>query len=347
MTTLSETAAQIEQLRRDLGSTLTILGHHYQNDNIVGHCDFLGDSLELARRIEHIQSKHIVFCGVHFMAESAALLAGSGQRVYIPDPEADCLMARMSPAGALDRTLAFLTAGGQRLMPLAYVNTTLAVKAVVGRYGGTVCTSANAKKMLAWALEQSGRVLFLPDKNLGRNTAHDLGIDDSEIFQLTLRNGEIVNADQAGSARILLWPGFCPIHDIFMEKDLQSARAKDPACRIIVHPESSPEVTAMADAAGSTSFLIRCAAEAKAGDHLVIGTESNLVCRLRDLHASRGVIIDELDASYCKNMAKITPEKLLQTLQDIANGSAEAVVLRGEEIEPAKAALERMLQVCA
>ena len=173
---LSNDARAIEELRSKLGGRLTIVGHHYEQEATIQHCDIRGDSLELARRVPGIASDYIVFCGVYFMAESAALLAREGQQVLLPDHSADCVMAQMTPARLLDRVLGRLTASGRKLVPLAYVNTSLAVKAVVGRYGGAVCTSANAEKMMNWAFRQGDGVLFLPDKNLARNTARKLGI---------------------------------------------------------------------------------------------------------------------------------------------------------------------------
>ena len=190
---LSNDARAIEELRSKLGGRLTIVGHHYEQEATIQHCDIRGDSLELARRVPGIASDYIVFCGVYFMAESAALLAREGQQVLLPDHSADCVMAQMTPARLLDRVLGRLTASGRKLVPLAYVNTSLAVKAVVGRYGGAVCTSANAEKMMNWAFRQGDGVLFLPDKNLARNTARKLGITGRDTHILDVRKtGEAV-----------------------------------------------------------------------------------------------------------------------------------------------------------
>ena len=228
---LSNDARAIEELRSKLGGRLTIVGHHYEQEATIQHCDIRGDSLELARRVPGIASDYIVFCGVYFMAESAALLAREGQQVLLPDHSADCVMAQMTPAQLLDRVLGRLTASGRKLVPLAYVNTSLAVKAVVGRYGGAVCTSANAEKMMNWAFRQGDGVLFLPDKNLARNTARKLGITGRDTHILDVRKtGEAVDLEAADKAALVLWPGLCAIHARFHPNRLKPcARPTRPA----------------------------------------------------------------------------------------------------------------------
>ena len=253
----SNDARAIEELRSKLGGRLTIVGHHYEQEDTIRHCDFRGDSLELARRVPGIASDYIVFCGVYFMAESAALLAREGQQVLLPDHSADCVMAQMTPARLLDCVLGRLTASGRKLVPLAYVNTSLAVKAVVGRYGGAVCTSANAEKMMDWAFRQGDGVLFLPDKNLARNTARKLGITGRDTHILDVRRtGEAVDLEAADKAALVLWPGLCAIHARFHPGQIEAVRKADPSCKVIVHPECSPEVVRAADGAGSTTYII-------------------------------------------------------------------------------------------
>lgn len=340
-------AGAIDALRRELGDEIVLLGHHYQHQNIVDHCDFLGDSLELSRKVANVSARHIVFCGVYFMAESAALLARADQAVHLPEPNADCVMALMTPAVLLDHILTRLTSTGRRLVPLAYVNTFMDVKAVVGRHGGAVCTSANAERMLKWALQEGDGVLFLPDKNLGRNTAHKLGLTDADIHLLDIRKrGEALDLHAAGKASLLCWPGLCAIHARFTEDQVKAARAADPSCRIVVHPECSPEVAQAADAAGSTSFIIDFVRSAPQGAHIVIGTESNLVQRLARQYADR-VKIDPLSPSSCSHMAKVTPAKLRNTLEQIRKGTAAPVSVPEQDAAPARVTLERMLEVCA
>ena len=329
----SNDARAIEELRSKLGGRLTIVGHHYEQEDTIRHCDFRGDSLELARRVPGIASDYIVFCGVYFMAESAALLAREGQQVLLPDHSADCVMAQMTPARLLDRVLGRLTASGRKLVPLAYVNTSLAVKAVVGRYGGAVCTSANAEKMM--------------DKNLARNTARKLGITGRDTHILDVRRtGEAVDLEAADKAALVLWPGLCAIHARFHPGQIEAVRKADPSCKVIVHPECSPEVVRAADGAGSTTYIIEYVRNAPDGAHIYVGTEINLVERLAREQEGR-IRVEPLRSSACSNMAKITPGKLRATLEGIVAGNTEPITVPSEDSAPAKASLERMLEACA
>lgn len=351
------TSNKIERLRAVLGSSVTVIGHHYQNDEVIKHVDISGDSLELSQKVADIESEHIIFCGVHFMGESAALLARPGQKVYLPAPDADCPMAQMAPAPLLDETIAKLHEAGVKALPLAYVNTSLAVKAVVGRYGGAVCTSSNAVKMLAWAFKRADKVIFLPDGNLGRNTAKQLGVPRDEQATLDLGldwNGLQERPLPAGAglksvpnkARLLYWPGCCPIHEEFRAADIAVLRKKHPGIKVIVHPECPPEVVDASDMAGSTSALIRYTAEAPAGSIIAVGTEINLVERLAKRHAGKVKIIP-LAVKSCDDMAKVTPETLLRTLQAIADGEPPApVYVDPAEASPARDSLTRMLEAC-
>lgn len=342
-------ASAVAALKKELGRDLCIMGHHYQNDRVVAHCDITGDSLELARKAPGIEAAHIVFCGVYFMGESAALLAKPGQAVHLPDPTADCMMSLMSPAGLARRVLEQLTATGRRIVPLAYVNTTLALKAVVGKYGGAVCTSANAETMLRWALAQGDGVLFLPDKHLGRNTAKKLGLAAEDQHVLTLNgHGLAAPASRSLDRRLLLWPGCCAIHARLKPQQVAAARAAHPGCRVIAHPECRPEVIDACDAAGSTSFLIKDAArlaEQAPGSTLIIGTENNLVQRLAARHAGRCRILP-LGRAFCPDMAKVTEEKLSATLSAIAQGQAAPLKVDAALREPARLSLTRMLEAC-
>jgi quinolinate synthase len=338
---------EIARLKKELGGQVCILGHHYVMQEVIDHCDLKGYSLELARRVEGIRAPHIVFCGVYFMAESAALLARPGQKVYIAVAEADCVMSRMAPAPLLDRVLTRLHEAGCRVAPLAYVNTSLAVKAVVGRFGGAACTSANAGTLMRWALDQGGQVLFLPDRHLGRNAAKSLGLAETDWHTLDIRGqGTRIDLAAARGARLLLWPGCCAIHARFRPELAALARREHPACRIAVHPECGPETLAAADAAGSTSFLIQYAAESPAGGTLVIGTEFSLVERRAREQAGRCTVLP-LARSVCSHMALTTEQRLLECLRGIQAGTARAVAVPPEEAAPARDALRRMLQACA
>ncbi len=322
--------------------------YHYQEDSVVEHCNITGDSLELARKVAKETAPHIVFCGVYFMAESAALLAREGQNIYIPDTLANCVMSQMTPAPLLEKVLEFLVNNSkQKIIPLAYVNTSLAVKDVVGRYGGAVCTSANAKIMLKWALDQGDQVLFLPDKNLAQNTANQLGINTSDIHTLNIQgNGNKVDLHAVQKAKLLLWPGCCAIHAKFNPNLVQEMRNRYSDCKVYVHPECSPYVVNSADGAGSTSYLIDVVAKSPAGSTIIVGTETNLVNRLRLRHKGHCNVIP-LREAYCSHMAKITAEKLFNTLKNIQQGQAKPVQIPTNQIGAARESLERMLEACA
>ena len=346
---MNEITAAVTALKTQLGERLCIMGHHYQNDAVAAHCDITGDSLELARRVPGVNAEHIVFCGVFFMGESAALLAKPGQAVHLPAPDADCMMSLMTPAGLARRVLEQLSATGRRVVPLAYVHTSLALKAVVGEYGGAVCTSANAETMLRWALNQGDSVLFLPDKHLGRNTAGKLGLAPEDQHILRLSGHGLMDAGRQPLNRpLLLWPGCCAIHARLRTGQAEAARAAYPGCRVVAHPECRPELIKLCDAAGSTSFLIREAArlaDEAPGSTLVIGTENNLVNRLAARHKGRCRILP-LGEAYCPDMAKVTEAKLLATLSAIARGTAEPLAVEAALCAPARRSLTRMLEIC-
>jgi quinolinate synthase len=348
----SERYDTIERLRGRFGADLKIVGHHYQADEVIAHCDLRGDSLELARRCSLIDSRYIVFCGVYFMAESAALLAGPDVRVFLPEPSAECSMALMSPPKLVRRVMDLLTRERRKVIPVAYVNSTLGVKAIVGAMGGAVCTSANARIVLEWALDKADAVLFLPDKNLGHNIGDLLGIPPGERHEVRLRReAEELDLEAADKARLLLWPGFCSIHTRFNTRQILRVRAEHPGVKVVVHPECVPEVVKAADAAGSTSFIIRYAEEAPAGSTLAIGTEINLVERLAAEHAGRLNILPLVE-SACTHMAQTTEETLCAALESLdetdrtGGVSPYQVSIGMEEKVSATDALERMLDIC-
>lgn len=346
---MPNTTAAIIALKKKLGAQLCIMGHHYQSDAVVAHCDITGDSLELARRVANVTAEHIVFCGVFFMGESAALLAGPNQSVHLPDLEANCMMSLMTPDALARKVLTQLNARGRKIVPLAYVNTTLGLKAVVGEFGGAVCTSANAETMLRWALDQGDGVLFLPDKHLGRNMAAKVGLPLEEQHILRIcENGLKDPADQPLDRRLLLWPGCCPVHAVLKPQRIDTLRGQYPGCKVMAHPECRPELINACDATGSTSFLIGQAARMASdepGSTLIIATEENLVNRLTARHAGRCRVLP-LDKAFCKDMAKVTEERLLALLEAIDHRSAAPLTVDATLCPPARLSLTRMLEVC-
>ncbi len=343
----------IYELRDALGDKVCIMGHHYQSEEVVEHCDITGDSLELARKVAGISAPHVILCGVYFMAESAALLAREGQQIHIPDPRANCVMSQMTPAPLLEKVItkvhAAASAEGRKVIPLAYVNTSVAVKSVVGRFGGAVCTSANAKVMLQWALKEAGDdgyVFFLPDKNLAQNTAVQLGLTEQDWHVLNIKgSGENIDLEGMRQARMLLWPGCCAIHAKFSAQQIAAMREEYEGCQVVVHPECNHDVVKVADGSGSTTYLIECVKNAPKGSTVIVGTEGNLVERLREDYAKHCQVVP-LRSVYCSDMAKITDEKLFDTLLAIHEGKADIVTVPEEQKAPAKASLDRMLEAC-
>ncbi len=341
---------EIQRYKEKLQDSVYIVGHHYMADSVIRHVDKAGDSLELSRLMDKVGGRHVVFCGVHFMAESACVMAMPGQQVYLPAPDAQCVMAGMCPAPLLEHVLNTLQKGGRKVIPLAYVNTPLAVKAVVGKFGGAVCTSSSATKMLTWALAEGDAVLFLPDKNLGQNTAKLLGLPQNKIARLHVQqNGALIKNSQTEAARLLLWPGCCAVHAKLTPEHAKTWYAAHPGGKIFVHPECAPALVDMVDGAGSTTFLIQQAENAPAGAQLAIGTEINLVDRLAKKHAGR-VHITSLSPVACSNMAKLQEKDLLVSLKELAGEKvphSTRVHVDPALIPPARAAIEKMLTICA
>jgi len=335
----------IEDARARFGKRLVILAHHYMSDAVARHADYTGDSLELSRRIPDLDAQYIVFCGVFFMAETAAILARPGQKVFIPEMNSRCVMSDMAPAWLAEKTLDILAGGGLSVTPLTYVNSSAAVKALVGSRGGSVCTSANAKTMLSWAMDKGRHVLFLPDVRLGLNAADWIGLPREDRHILDIReHGKSINLDKARAARLLFWPGQCVIHSRFKPETIRKARGESPGCLVVVHPECHPNAVALADACGSTSFIIKYVAEAPEGSVVYIGTEFNLVNRLADKY--RGVKdVRALTRSTCSNMEKVTEPNLARLLSSL--DTSPDVQVEEAFKEPAKLALKRMLDACA
>jgi quinolinate synthase len=342
---------RVLRLKSQLGEQVVILGHHYQRDDVIQLADFRGDSLKLVfDAVKCREAKYIVFCGVHFMAETAAILAQAGQSVFLPDLDAGCPLAEMADLADVqqvwDRLGEVLDVETQ-VTPITYVNSTAALKAFCGRHNGLVCTSSNAEKMLTWAFEQRPYVFFFPDQHLGRNTGKRMGIPLKEmlLWDPKLTHGGH-DAETLRKARIFLWRGWCRVHRVFSPQDVIRWRRKEADIRVIVHPECSMEVVDLADEAGSTSYIIRRIDESPSGSKWAVGTEYNLVHRLDQAHTDKFVAILSEKPVNCRNMNLITLEKVSCVLEGLVDGNfVNQVEVPGETAQDARIALERMLEV--
>lgn len=331
----------IEEKRQELGTRLVILVHHYQADDIVCHADFVGDSLELARKVPDItEAEYIVFCGVSFMAETAAILAPD-KTVFIPDVQAGCPLADMAPEEEVAAAWRHISSFATSVTPVTYVNSTARIKAFCGRNGGTVCTSGNAAKIFTWALSKGEKIFFMPDKNLGRNTARRLGIPDDQIvlWDRSRPDGGLSGAAIAG-ARVILWDGWCPVHyPGITPDDVRRMRDETPGVRVIVHPEADPQTVAVCDEAGSTAQILDYVRDLDRDAPVAVGTEVHMVNRL----AGERPGVRPLVAVACEDMGRITPEKLAATLSNL--DPAKRVVVPGNIAAEARLALESMLEI--
>ena len=341
---MNDLSQKIDAIRREWGGRLRILGHYYQRASVLKHVDDVGDSLELSRKAAaHPGAERIVFCGVKFMAESADILSGPDQTVYMPETSAGCPMASMADAGDMEHALSRLNAHGAEWLPVVYVNSSADVKACCGRRGGSTCTSSNAARVFEWAFAQRKRVFFLPDEHLGVNTAHDLGIPDEEalIYDPHEKDGGLSPA-QVARAQVIVWKGFCIVHMAFTPEQVRAVRERVPGAKIIVHPESPKDVVRLADAHGSTAQIIRYVESAPDGSTVVIGTEINLVERLAERHRGR-VTVKALAPSVCANMARTNEDNLFRLLTDWPKD--RVIRVPPGVAADARLALERMLRM--
>jgi quinolinate synthase len=334
---------RVESLRRTWGLRLLILGHHYQSPAVLRHADVTGDSLELSRKAAGSRAERIVFCGVRFMAETAVILARPEQSVYMPETTAGCPMADMADAESAVAALERLARAGGDWVPVVYVNSSAEVKAFCGRQGGSACTSSNAGRVLSHFLDRGRRVLFLPDRHLAENTAHDLGLPAEAValYDPAAPDGGLDDA-AVGRARLVCWKGHCHVHTFFTPEMVARVRRERPEARIVVHPEAPAEVVRAADAHGSTSQIIRYVEAQPAGSTVVVGTESRLVQRLADVHRGRVTVL-ALALSTCPNMAKTNVPGLLHLLE--AWSEAQRIRVDGTVAGEARQALQRMLSL--
>ncbi|MFD5573183.1 quinolinate synthase NadA [Streptomyces cadmiisoli] len=337
--------------KEKLGDKVFVLGHHYQRDEVIQFADVTGDSFKLARdAAARPEAEYIVFCGVHFMAESADILTGDDQKVVLPDLAAGCSMADMATAEQVAECWDVLTEAGiaDRVVPVSYMNSSADIKAFTGRHGGTICTSSNAERALEWAFQQGEKVLFLPDQHLGRNTAvRDMGmsLEDCVVYNPHKPGGGLT-AQQLRDARMILWRGHCSVHGRFSLDSVNDVRERIPGVNVLVHPECRHEVVAAADHVGSTEYIIKALEAAPAGSKWAIGTELNLVRRLANRFAPEGKEIVFLDRTvcFCSTMNRIDLPHLVWALESLAEGNLVNRIEVDKETEAfAKLALERML----
>ena len=332
-----------------LGDRVFVLGHHYQRDEVIAFADVTGDSFKLAQQAAaHPEADYIVFCGVHFMAESADILTSSSQQVVLPDLAAGCSMADMAEISQVEECWRVLQEAGVAdvTVPITYMNSTAAIKAFTGRHGGAVCTSSNAERSLAWAFEQGEKVLFLPDQHLGRNTAvRDLGLslDDCVVYNPNKPNGGLT-AEQLRDARMILWRGHCSVHGRFTPDCVDEVRERIPGVTVIVHPECRYDVVEKADVVGSTEKIIATISAAAPGTAWAVGTELNLVKRLALANPDKEIAYLDRTVCYCSTMNRIDLPHLVWALESLVAGT----VVNRIEVDPdtahwARVALDRML----
>jgi len=350
---------RIAAARATLGRRLVILGHHYQRDEVIAFADYTGDSYKLAGQVsKHPDAEFIVFCGVHFMAESPDVLSGDHQQVILPDLAAGCSMSDMAEPDQLEQCwadieqmLADRRAGGdgrQPVVPVTYINSAASIKAFCGEHGGVVCTSSNAAATLRWAWERGERILFLPDQHLGRNTAYKMGVplDQMVVWDPNEIWGGL-EPDAVERARIILWKGHCSVHARFTARQIENMRAQHPGIRVIVHPEVPWDVVQAADDSGSTEYIIKTVSESPVGSTWAVGTEIHLVNRLAtQVQPDRTVHSLDQFGCLCSTMFRVSPNHLLWVLEGLVAGEVHnRIVVPDDQKHWTKVALDRMLSI--
>ncbi len=332
-----------------LGDRLFILGHHYQRDEVIEFADVTGDSFKLSQQAAaRPEAEFIVFCGVHFMAESADILTEDSQQVILPDLAAGCSMADMAAIGQVEDCWRVLERVGvaESTIPITYMNSSAAIKAFTGKHGGSVCTSSNAERSMTWAFERGEKVLFLPDQHLGRNTAvRDLGLslDDCVIYNPHKANGGLTD-EQIRTAKVLLWRGHCSVHGRFTAECVDDVREQVPGVNVIVHPECDYSVVEKADQVGSTEKIITAIENAPSGSAWAVGTELNLVKRLAHANPDKQVVYLDKTVCFCSTMNRIDLPHLVWALESLVSGTVvNAITVDPDTTHWAKVALDRML----
>jgi quinolinate synthase len=351
----AELDARIVAAKQQLGERLVILGHHYQREEVFRHAHFSGDSLKLSRLAAQSQAEYIVFCGVHFMAEVADILSRPEQTAILPDLAAGCSMADMANLGKVERAWRelheVLGDADQAVTPVTYINSAADLKAFCGRHGGIVCTSSNARQVLDWSLTQRAKVLFFPDQHLGRNTGYRMGIPLEEMVTWDfMQPMGGLTPEQIHRAKIILWKGFCSVHQMFRPAHVDAFREKFPEGKVISHPECSFEVCQKSDYVGSTEFIIKTISDSAPGSRWLVGTELNLVNRLNERckHEGKHVHFMSSTICMCSTMFRIDPQHLLWTLENLLEDKVvNGIRVQENIVSDARLALERMFAVSA
>jgi quinolinate synthase len=347
----AELAERIRRAKERLGDQLVILGHHYQGARVIEWADFKGDSFKLAQlALTKANAKYIVFCGVHFMAETADILAPEEASVILPDMGAGCSMADMANERQVEECWAVLTERfpQTKFIPVTYMNSTASLKAFCGEHDGAVCTSSNAEGILKWAFERGDKVLFFPDQHLGRNTGYKMGIPLEQMVLYNPITGEFECSDEElAQAKIILWKGFCSVHQKFTPEQIQEGRRLYPEMKVIVHPECPFETVQAADYVGSTEYIIKMVEESPAGSQWAIGTEINLVNHLHKIHQDKLIVsLSGPNVCPCATMYRISPQHLCWALENLVEGKVVNQVKVDAEIRHwARVALDRMLAI--
>jgi quinolinate synthase len=347
-----ECRERIIAAKRKLGERLVILGHHYQRDEVFEHADYSGDSLKLSREAAQSDAEYIVFCGVHFMAEVADILSRPDQVAILPDLSAGCSMADMADLDKVQRAWDELTRvldPDEQVTPVTYINSDANLKAFCGDHGGVVCTSTNAQTILEWSFSRRDKVLFFPDQHLGRNTGARMGIplEQMVVWDYDQPMGGL-SEQQIRDARIILWKGFCSVHQMFKPAQIERFRAEHPDGKVISHPESSFEVCQASDFVGSTEYIIRTIRESAPGTHWLVGTELNLVNRLHHEMKPEGKTVQFMSPTVCmcSTMFRIDPQHLAWTLENLVEGNVvNRISVPQKTAESARIALDRMLEI--
>ena len=343
-----EVIVELKKIKEELKDQVVVLGHHYQQDDVIQFSDYTGDSLKLAQDAAKLEKPYIIFCGVHFMAETADMLTGPNQQVILPDMNAGCSMADMADRTEIDKAWEFMTSSTQdKIIPITYINCAATLKAFVGENEGCICTSSNARKIIEWAFSRGEKLLFFPDQHLGRNTCAEMGISLEEmvIYNPNMLNGGLT-PEQVDKAKVILWYGYCSVHQSFNAQQVQQIKKERPDVTVIVHPECNYETVQASDDNGSTAYIINKIKEAPAGSKFAVGTEINLVNRLAENFSDKEIFSLSPYQCLCTTMYRVRPRWLLASFRAIKEGKPINVITVDDKTkEHSLIALNRMLEL--